>query len=145
MSMAEQPAKNSAWLIGAERSPKSRRSRLAVGGISIPTAGLSFPFSEWAAPSEKSTHGPAKLSPRAALLRDIFRVPSPRPVTFEVAWKPSVVVGLAQAIYDERAFDRMPILADALQDAGCEDADILGHCRSSGLHVRGCWVVDLVL
>ena len=39
----------------------------------------------------------------------------------------------------------LPILADALQDAGCEDADILGHCRSGGPHVRGCWVVDLVL
>jgi hypothetical protein len=43
------------------------------------------------------------------------------------------------------AFDRMPILADALQDDGCEDTDILAHCRGAGPHVRGCWVVDLVL
>jgi len=52
---------------------------------------------------------------------------------------------LARAIYDERAFDRLPVLADALEDAGCTDADILTHCRSGGEHVRGCWVVDLLL
>ncbi len=39
----------------------------------------------------------------------------------------------------------MPVLADALEDAGCADADILAHCRGHGPHVRGCWVVDLVL
>jgi hypothetical protein len=49
------------------------------------------------------------------------------------------------AIYDSRDFSAMPILADALQDAGCENTDILDHCRGSGPHVRGCWVVDLVL
>jgi hypothetical protein len=48
-------------------------------------------------------------------------------------------------IYDERAFDRLPLLADALEEACCDDADILGHCRDGGEHVRDCWVVDLVL
>ena len=49
-------------------------------------------------------------------------------------------------MYDARNFHAMPILADALQDAGCEDATILGHCRDeNNLHVRGCWVVDLIL
>jgi hypothetical protein len=52
---------------------------------------------------------------------------------------------MAQAIYDERAFDRMPILADALEEAGCPDQDFLGHCQSGGEHVRGCWVIDLLL
>jgi hypothetical protein len=52
---------------------------------------------------------------------------------------------IARAIYDGRAFERMPILADALEDAGCGDADILRHCREPGEHVRGCWVVDLLL
>ncbi len=44
----------------------------------------------------------------------------------------------------DRAFDRMPILADALQDAGCDNLNILNHCRQPGEHVRGCWVVDLL-
>jgi hypothetical protein len=47
-------------------------------------------------------------------------------------------------IYGERAFDRLPILADALEEAGCDNADILSHCQGPGAHVRGCWVVDLV-
>lgn len=52
---------------------------------------------------------------------------------------------LAQAIYDDRTFDRMPELADALAEAGCTNQDLLRHCRGPGPHVRGCWVVDLVL
>jgi len=55
-------------------------------------------------------------------------------------------VALARGIYDDRAFDRMPILADALQDAGCVNEDVLNHCRDAQqTHIRGCWVVDLVL
>jgi hypothetical protein len=80
----------------------------------------------------------------STLLRDIFENPF-RPVAVEPGWLTSTVVELARGIYEERAFDRLPILADALQDAGCDDADILGHCRGSGPHVRGCWVVDLAL
>jgi hypothetical protein len=53
---------------------------------------------------------------------------------------------LARVIYAERCFDRLPILADALMDAGCDEEDILGHCHQQGkVHVRGCWVVDLML
>jgi hypothetical protein len=51
----------------------------------------------------------------------------------------------ARRIYEERTFDRMAELAGALEAAGCHDADILGHCRQPGRHVRGCWVVDLIL
>jgi hypothetical protein len=67
------------------------------------------------------------------------------PVTADPAWLTSDVLSLAPGIYEERAFDRMPILADALMDAGCDNDDILDHCRGSGPHVRGCWVVDLLL
>jgi len=67
------------------------------------------------------------------------------PVTFDPKWRTETAVALASGIYAERAFDRMPILADALQDAGCEDEHLLAHCREPGPHVRGCWVVDLVL
>ena len=55
------------------------------------------------------------------------------------------VVSLAEGIYADRAYDRLPVLADALRDAGCEDPDVVSHCRGPGSHVRGCWVVDLVL
>jgi hypothetical protein len=68
-----------------------------------------------------------------------------RPAAFDPAWLTSTVVALAQGIYDGRAFDRLPILADALQDAGCEDARVLGHCRGQEPHARGCWVVDGLL
>jgi hypothetical protein len=78
------------------------------------------------------------------LLRDICGNPF-RPLSADPRWLTSTVVELARGIYAERAFDRLPILADALQDAGCDSADVLDHCRGDGPHVRGCWVVDLVL
>jgi hypothetical protein len=68
-----------------------------------------------------------------------------RPITLDPRWETETVVSLAQGIYTDRAFDRMPILADALEEAGCVNADVLSHCRGEGPHVRGCWVVDLVL
>ena len=81
---------------------------------------------------------------QAAFLRDIFGNPF-RPVALHPAWLTANVVDLARAIYDERAFERLPILADALMDAGCDEADVLAHCRGVGPHARGCWVVDLLL
>jgi hypothetical protein len=77
-------------------------------------------------------------------VRDIFGNPF-RPVTLDTAWPTPAARTLAQEIYDERAFDRMPELADVLARAGCGNVDILEHCRGPGPHVRGCWVVDLVL
>jgi hypothetical protein len=81
---------------------------------------------------------------RCALVRDIFGNPF-RPVAFEAAWRTSTAVALARQMYDAREFSAMPILADALEDAGCDSAEVLGHCRGPGPHVRGCWAVDLVL
>jgi len=105
---------------------------------------------------------------RATLLRDIFGNPF-RPAVITPGWRaPSptalaqgiyddrtfaVISGrrrqgldvLAQGIYDDRNFDTLGELADALEEAGCDDADILQHCRQPGEHVRGCWVLDLVL
>lgn len=81
----------------------------------------------------------------AAVLRCIFGNPF-RPATFDPAWRTSDVLALARGIYDTRAFGRMPILVDALQDAGCNDDGVLSHCRDTAApHARGCWVVDLVL
>ncbi|WP_439627597.1 hypothetical protein [Gemmata sp.] len=79
-----------------------------------------------------------------ALYRDIFGNPF-RPVAFAPDWRTSTAVALAREMYESRDFSAMPILADALQDAGCDSEEILNHCRGSGPHVRGCWVVDLVL
>jgi hypothetical protein len=78
------------------------------------------------------------------ILRCVFRFPFRR-IAFDPDWRTSDTVALARGIYDDRAFDRLPLLADALMDAGCDDEQVLGHCRSDGPHVRGCWVVDLVL
>jgi hypothetical protein len=89
------------------------------------------------------------LDPReeAPIVRDIFGSPF-RPTTIDsawLAWDGGTIPGIAQGIYEEAAYNRLPILADALEDAGCADADILDHCRGGGPHVRGCWVVDLLL
>jgi hypothetical protein len=78
------------------------------------------------------------------LLRDIFGNPF-RLVVFSPEWRTDTAVTLARQMYESREFGAMPILADALKDAGCDNEDILDHCRGPGPHVRGCWVVDLVL
>jgi hypothetical protein len=78
------------------------------------------------------------------LIREIFGNPF-RPVTLEPSWLTSTVVSLARQIYESRDFSAMPILADALQDAGCDNENILNHCRGGSGHVRGCFVVDLLL
>jgi hypothetical protein len=88
--------------------------------------------------------GAGEAAVQAELLRCIYGHPPDVP-EFDPAWRTETVLGLARGIYDERAFDRAPVLADALQDAGCDNDDILTHCRGPGPHVRGCWVLDLVL
>jgi hypothetical protein len=91
--------------------------------------------------------GYAEGAAQCRLLRDIFGNPF-RPVFVDptwLAWSGGTVRKLAQAIYDERAFERLPVLSDALEEAGCTNADLLGHCRQPGEHVRGCWAVDLLL
>jgi hypothetical protein len=80
----------------------------------------------------------------AEVLRCIFGNPF-RPVAFSPEWRTDTALSLAGQMYASRDFAAMSILADALQDAGCDSADILDHCRGSGPHVRGCWCVDLVL
>jgi hypothetical protein len=82
---------------------------------------------------------------QADIFRDIFGNPF-RPAVLDAAWRTDTAVSLARTMYDSRDFGAMPILADALQDAGCDNEHILNHCRHTSLaHVRGCWVVDLVL
>jgi hypothetical protein len=81
---------------------------------------------------------------QCGFIRDMFPNPSCA-LNADPSWCTSTVVALASQMYESREFSPMPILADALQDAGCDNADVLDHCRGPGPHVRGCWVVDLVL
>jgi hypothetical protein len=82
----------------------------------------------------------------ANLLRDVAGPRPFRPVSLFSAWRTDTALSLARQMYESRDFSTMPILADALQDAGCDSPDVLDHCRDpNGTHVRGCWVVDLIL
>jgi hypothetical protein len=91
----------------------------------------------------------AGLAPacQAQLLRDVVRGMF-RPLFFRAAWRTwndGVTTHIARKVYNEATFDALPILADALEDAGCDCDEILTHLRGPGPHVRGCWVVDLLL
>ena len=81
---------------------------------------------------------------RAALLRELLGNPF-RPASFDSHWRTSTVVALARGIVEESAFDRLPIVADALEDAGCSDKPLLTQLRGRGPHILGCWALDLVL
>jgi hypothetical protein len=81
---------------------------------------------------------------QAPLLRDVMGNPF-RPARLNRRWLTPPVISLAAGIYEDTAFDRLPIFGDALEEAGCDNEDVLAHCRGDGPHVRGCWVVDLAL
>jgi hypothetical protein len=85
---------------------------------------------------------------QVAILREILGPLPFRPITLEpswLAWDDGCIVKLAKGTYEERTFESLPILADALEEAGCTNGDILAHLRGPGPHVRGCWVIDLLL
>jgi hypothetical protein len=99
----------------------------------------------WAARAAADWRGESEA--QAELLRDVFGDCFER-FTINptwLTWNDGAVRNIAEAIYEERTFEQMPILADALEDAGCDNAEILNHCRAPGVHVRGCWAVDLLL
>ena len=99
---------------------------------------------------ERATEASNDRIEYAGFLKCVLRT-SFRPITNTPAWLTPTVSGLAQTAYEERTLpsgeldpDRLAVLSDALEEAGCDDGDILNHLRSSGPHVRGCWVVDLL-
>jgi hypothetical protein len=98
----------------------------------------------WAAAHSVTADTPSSADHRAEsdILREIFG--NPFQSHTGMAEPTSTLRQLAQEIYQQRSFDRLPILADALEEAGCTNADILSHCRQPGEHVRGCWVIDLL-
>jgi hypothetical protein len=121
--MADCAAGNAAWAITKQES------------FALNNNGLSAIF---------NTRLVREQASQCNILREIFGNTF-RPLSLNPAWLTSTVLALAQGIYEERAFDRMPILADALQDAGCDNDEILTHLRGPGLHAKGCWALDLVL
>lgn len=94
-------------------------------------------LSDWGDPHERA----ARI---ADIMRDILGNPF-RPVSLDHCWQTPTVLSLAQGIYTDSAFDRLPILADALEEASCDNSELLNHCRSETVHMRGCWVIDLLL
>jgi hypothetical protein len=102
--------------------------------------------------SAASPQWKAEMRVQVDFLHDLFGPLPFRPVPFALAWLTPTVRNLAQAAYDNRTLPagtldsaRLSVLADALEEAGCDNADILTHCRQPGEHVRGCWAVDLIL
>lgn len=130
-----------------------KRIKLAGGGVPPQAHAVS-----WARRGNQDTDIPKHLiiinnemREQSNLLRDIIGSPF-RPVTINPAWKTRSVGAIAQAAYEDRILPagtldntRLAILADALEEAGCDNSDVLNHLRQPGDHVRGCWVVDLLL
>jgi hypothetical protein len=106
-----------------------------------------IPNELWGAVSYFWEINPAEKEWHSAILRDVFGNPF-RQVSLDpssVMCGGAKLMSIAQAIYDNRGFDRLPLLADALEGAGCTNAYLLAHCRQLGPHFKGCWAVDLIL
>ncbi|MBY0232441.1 MAG: hypothetical protein K2W96_24450 [Gemmataceae bacterium] len=89
---------------------------------------------------------PALVSNAAPeVFADLLGPELPAPAPMLLAWEGGLVRRLARGIYEDRAWDRLPYLGDALEEAGCAAEEVLAHCRAGGAHSRGCWAVDWVL
>jgi hypothetical protein len=86
---------------------------------------------------------PVSAGEQVGLLRELFENPF-HPSTIEESWLTPTVLTLTHVIQSDRAFELLPVLGDALQDAGCARTDVLDHCYGPGPHVAGCWLVDLL-
>lgn len=134
---------NGAWASAAWAAVEAARGNAAQAVSSVVAAAMELARQgdeKWAAEM-------AGAAVRVALIRDVFGKPF-RPASLDSAWltwHDSAVVKIAQGIYDECRFDELPILADALTDAGCTEDSLLEHCRAEQAHVRGCWLLDALL
>jgi len=146
------------WCLALPRSAFTRPTVLRRYGVvdcdgeperleRICSSGCGYPIEAASAVCRRVTAriGETAARVQAALLRDIFPFRAAPFAATPPALLGGTAVRLAQAIYEERAFDRLPILADALEESGCHDERILGHCRGGGEHVRGCFALDLLL
>ena len=138
-AVAGPPAWAAAWTSeGQARKAARNAARGAVRAV------------EWGA-TVRAAEGIAVKAGQAAALREVFGNPF-RSVAIHPGWRTPTVTNLATAAYEERALPsgeldavRLAVLADALEEATCDNGDILNHLRAPGPHVRGCWVIDLLL
>lgn len=147
---AELEAADAVWVatvsgaFGAARSASSRAAHIAGWAeiaTNLPSDFAVRPTVVW---SDRFPVSVAELAVQAELLRCVFGNPF-RPVAFDPSWRTEAVVALARGMDEANDFAVLPVLADALEDAGCADAELLGHCRGPGPHACGCHVVDHVL
>jgi hypothetical protein len=136
-------AADGARAVGRAGAAPGDVSWLAVEAANLGTSSFSL------LDAVRKRHPPPELEGVALtpLLRDLFGNPF-RPVSVDpawLAWEGGTARRLAEGVYQDQAFDRLPVLADALEEAGCADEQILGHCRGPGPHARGCWLLDLLL
>src|SRR5262249_17419966 len=110
------------WLTGAEVAADSNPSMIELYASGIPGQ-----KAHWSVPTEAM----------ARLVRELFAYPF-GPDPFRDEWLTTTVVGVAETIYARGTFEDMPVLGDALADAGCTDEDVLRHCRHETYHLRGC-------
>ena len=131
----------------------ARAERVFVGFLASARDGFQRTYR---APGQWGSSGAPAREFAAGLLREVFGNPFAtrrarktdprRGRMFDAGWRTDTVLSLANQMYDSGEFGAMAILADALQDAGCDNDDILSHCRDAKqAHVRGCWVCDLIL
>lgn len=159
--LAEEYFRHAEWAAEAKMfNPEDRRDEhvigygaanwlLGLGDVGPGTLNIldyylgDFPgeFNTWA--SWRPFH-PGHRAAAISLIEDVLWHPN-YSVRFDAAWRTPEAVSIASTMYETRDFTAAPILADALEDAGCDGKDILRHCRSERKHCRGCWVVDRVL
>jgi hypothetical protein len=138
-------AREAAWAARTTSSPAAWAAWDCLADDAFRAAVDASRHAAWATPDSPRQQ---ELEGQAAVLRDLVTNPfSPRPeVRSEwLRWRAGYVPQLARGICDDRVFQWVPVLADALEDAGCSDAELLGHLRAPGPHVRGCWALDLIL
>jgi hypothetical protein len=125
--------------------PQPNKGEVQAAGKAALAAARAAGDVPWPATGELHRGCPIELAAQAELVRDIFGNHFRDSPEVDPAWRTADVLALARGMYESRDFGAMPILADALQDAGCDNEAILSHCREDREHVRGCWVVDLLL
>jgi hypothetical protein len=135
----------------AAHPPSKRHYVTAFGWLANAAAwdaapGAAIDPDDWASPHDPAWTGAwaDERASQAAVLREIFGNPF-RVVSFDPSWRSENVVLMAGAMYESRDFSPMAVFADALEEAGCQNEELLEHCRGPGPHVRGCHVVDLAL